>query len=291
VYLLEPLEAERDGFVTVKSKSTGRIYKLESEPVLWPLCKGSLDIRRYSANPSRQVLFPYDPKASAEAGKTILFSNREFAKRFPRAWQYLEENAEVLKSREKGKMRHEGWYGYVYPKSVSLFAKRKILTPSIAASASYVLDTEGELYFVGSGGGGGGGYGIILKNDNPMAYEYILGLLNSRLVDHYLKQISTLFRGGYYAYNRQYIEKLPIRTIDFSDPEDVARHDRMVNLVERMLSLHKKLAEGKIESERTNTQYQIDATDQLIDQLVYELYDLTDEEIEIVEQEARQGVA
>jgi hypothetical protein len=81
----------------------------------------------------------------------------------------------------------------------------------------------------------------------------------------------------------------PIRTIDFSDPKDVARHDRMVTLVERMLSLHERLTEAKIEGERTVVQHQIDATDRQIDQLVYALYDLTDEEIEIVEQQSRQG--
>ena len=57
----------------------------------------------------------------------------------------------------------------------------------------------------------------------------------------------------------------------------------MVGLVERMLTLHERRAEAKIERERTVIQHQIDATDRQIDQLVYELYELTDEEIEIVE--------
>ena len=43
---------------------------------------------------------------------------------------------------------------------------------------------------------------------------------------------------------KHHVEHLPIRTIDFSDPEDMARHDRMVGLVERMLKLHERLAGG-----------------------------------------------
>jgi hypothetical protein len=35
------------------------------------------------------------------------------------------------------------------------------------------------------------------------------------------------------------MEKLPIRSINFSDPADKARHDKMVSLVVRMLELHK----------------------------------------------------
>lgn len=62
------------------------------------------------------------------------------------------------------------------------------------------------------------------------------------------------------------------------------RYDQMVGLVERMLALHEKLAEAKIERERTVIGHQISATDKQIDNLVYELYGLTDEEIQIVEE-------
>ena len=58
---------------------------------------------------------------------------------------------------------------------------------------------------------------------------------------------------------------------------------KMVSLVDQMMELHKKLAEAKIPDEKTRLQRQIDSTDSQIDQLVYELYDLTDEEIKIVE--------
>jgi hypothetical protein len=279
---LEPVGVQEVKHVRVKSHATGKEYSLETG-VIWPLCKGSRDIRRYAAVPSKYVLFPYDAEASAKTGKTILISQAGFVEHFPMTWEYLKENFDTLRDREKGKMRHEGWYGYVYPKSVSLFARKKILTPSIASNAAYTLDDRGELYFVGSGGGGGGGYGIILREDCGLAYEYVLGLLNSRVLDQYLKRISTSFRGGYFAYNRQYIEQLPIRTIDFTSPADVARHDRMVALVERMLDLHKKLASEGTPHVKTVLQRQSEATDKQIDALVYELYGLTDEEIAVVE--------
>lgn len=83
--------------------------------------------------------------------------------------------------------------------------------------------------------------------------------------------------------NRQFLSQLPIRPIDFSDPADVARHDRMVSLVDRMLSLHKQLPEARTPHEKTALRRQIEATDRQIDALVYELYGLTEEEIRIVE--------
>ncbi len=282
VYLLEPTGPESHGYVPVKSHSTGKAYMLEGG-VVWPLCKGSLDIRRFTAVPSKHVLFPYDAAASASTGRTVLITEQVFRERYKNAWEYLCENYELLRNRERGKMKHGGWYGYVYPKSVSLFARRKLLTPSIASSASFTLDSSGGLHFVGSGGGGGGGYGIILSDETEMEYKYVLGLLNSRLIDDYLKHISTPYRGGYFAYNRQYIERLPIRNIDFNNPADVARHDSVVALVERMLELHKKLAAATMQSDKTLFQRQIEATDRQIDALVYELYELTPAEIKIVE--------
>jgi hypothetical protein len=80
-----------------------------------------------------------------------------------------------------------------------------------------------------------------------------------------------------------YISQIPISVIDFSDPADVAHHDRMVSLVDRMLALHKQLQDVRTPHEKIAIQRQIEATDRQIDALVYELYGLTEEEIRIVE--------
>jgi hypothetical protein len=112
---------------------------------------------------------------------------------------------------------------------------------------------------------------------------YILGLLNSKVIDYWLKAISTTFHGGYYAYNRQYIEKLPIRTINFGDPQDKSRHDAIVKLVEQMLDAKEKLSNAKTEAETNRFELLCQTLDRQIDEAVYELYRLTPEEIAIVE--------
>jgi uncharacterized protein with gpF-like domain len=115
-------------------------------------------------------------------------------------------------------------------------------------------------------------------------------VLNSDLSNWLLKQISSQFRGGYYSYNRQYIENLPIRTIDFNNPTDKAHHDKMVSFVDEMLTLNKQLAEAKTPQIKTVLQRKIEATDSQIDHLVYELYGLTDKEIKIVEGQTTDSV-
>ena len=90
-------------------------------------------------------------------------------------------------------------------------------------------------------------------------------------------------KGWWNGRYERFIKQLPILTINFDDPADVARHDNMVGLVERMLALHRKLAAAAIPADKQLYQRQIEATDRQIDALVYALYGLTEEEIGVVE--------
>lgn len=121
-------------------------------------------------------------------------------------------------------------------------------------------------------------------NDNIVDLRYLLGLINSKLISWYGGLTLPNFGKNIFPkLNPQDIKALPIRTINFSDTIDKARHDRMVSLVEHMLSLNKQLHTANTDHEKTSLQRQIDLTDKQIDQLVYELYGLTEDEIRLVE--------
>jgi hypothetical protein len=107
-------------------------------------------------------------------------------------------------------------------------------------------------------------------------------LLNSKVLDFYLKQVSTTLRGGFFRYFTQFIEQLPIRTIDFSNLEEKAQHDKLVSLVDNMLELQKKYHEARMERDKGIYERQIKIVYAQIDGLVYDLYGLTEEEIRVV---------
>ena len=261
------------------SDATGKNHMIEKE-LMHPLCKGSVNIRRYLVEGiSKSILFPYEIKE----GKAELINQEEFQRNYPKAWKYLNENRKTLEGRERGKWKHKKWYALGRSQNLSEMEQKKILTPSIAKDASFTYDSKGHLYFVGSGGGGGGGYGITLKSSYEFNILYILGLLNSKVLDYCLKAISTTFHGGYYAYNRQYIENLPIRTINLNDPQDKSHHDAIVKLVEQMLEAKEKLSNAKTEAETNRLEMQCQTIDRQIDEVVYQLYGLTAEEIRTVE--------
>ena len=266
----------RDG--SYYSTASESHHELEND-LLHPLCKGSVNLRRYHVeNITKSILFPY----KIENDKAVLLSVNEMQEHYPKTWDYLLCNRNTLEARERGKWKHDKWYAFGRSQNLNEMEQTKLLTPSIANRASFTLDEKDNYYFVGSGGGGGGGYGITLRSDCKLSYKYVLGLLNSKTLDFVLKKVSSRFRAGYYAYNRQYIDQLPIRTIDFANPADVALHDQMVALVDKMLGWHKQLPDLTGEALRI-AQAQIERTDREIDELVYVLYELTDDEVAVVE--------
>jgi len=124
----------------------------------------------------------------------------------------------------------------------------------------------------------------IVPRTTELSLKYLLGLLNSRLLTWYYQNIINPERGEALAQvKRGHIASIPIRPIDFAKKNDKSKHDKMVSLVEQMLDLHKKLVASKTPHGKTVIQRQITATDNQIDQLVYDLYSLTEEEIAIVE--------
>jgi hypothetical protein len=121
---------------------------------------------------------------------------------------------------------------------------------------------------------------MILQNRrNEYSLKYFLGIINSHLLNYYYKKFFVTI-----DVLKNALLSLHIRPINFSDPTDVKRYDKMVSLVKRILSLHQQLATSNTPTERTLLQRQIDTTDRQIDALVYELYGLTDEEIRTVEE-------
>jgi len=270
VYVLDLISA-KDNVITAHSERLNRTVKLERQAV--KLFLQGREIKPYAILPSgKVVIMPY----SVNANDVEFIPEKELQRQFPRTLNYFRENKAYLENREDGRFRGPEWYAYGRQQNIGLMLLPKILVPDIADCASFALDEAGEYAFTS-------GYGITFKDIVTESPKYLLGLLNSKVLDFYLKNVSTTMRGGFFRYFTQFVEQLPIRRIDFSAPADKARHDKMVVVVERTVDLHKKLAAAKNPNDKTNLQREIDATDRQVDQLVYKLYGLTEEEIKIVE--------
>jgi len=110
-----------------------------------------------------------------------------------------------------------------------------------------------------------------------MSLEYLLGILNSKLIGFYARKMfgTTAMQGGYIELRTFEIKDIPIQY-------DEKTQKSIVNLVNAMLDLSKRAQMAK-SSEKERIQTQISQTDREIDELVYKLYGLTDEEVKIIE--------
>jgi len=273
IYALEARGEPRGGLVKVFSRQTGKVYQLETT-LLKPLISGK-HVKRYSHPRSNiLLLFPYE----VSDGEATLIRQKEFETEYPRCWEYLIEAKTALEAREGGRMRGAQWYAFGRTQNLGLHEFRKLALPRLVKRLTATYDRDGTFYLDNVDVGG-----VLLKKQEEAHHLYMLGLLNSRVLDFYFRHTSVPFRGGFYSANRQFISPLPIRRIDFDNPQDVKMHDDLVALVERMLDLHKRLKDAKGE-EKKGLERQVARTDRKIDNLVYQLYDITDEEREIIEE-------
>lgn len=245
-----------------------------SVELIRPLLSGQ-DVRRYIFKDADQwLIFP-------RRGVNI--------ERYPAIKAHLEQWKEDLtpkrnKNAKRGRKpgRYE-WYEIQDDVAYyDVFDGPKIVFPDICKGPRFSLDIGGHYlantaYCLGTGD------------------LYLLGFLNSRLFWFTISNLSIPFgtRAGEFRYRLiyQYMEKVPVRVIDFSNDVDKAAHDRMVKLVEVMLALHQQLATARTPQEQIVLERQIAATDTQINRLVYDLYGLTEDEIKIVEREAEPETA
>jgi hypothetical protein len=114
--------------------------------------------------------------------------------------------------------------------------------------------------------------------------NFLLGCLNSRLLSwFFLKKSNIAQRDDFPKIVLKETRSLPFPKINLKTSPDKARHDKMVNLVDKMLALTPRLRQARSESERNTLQNAVTAADRQIDALVYDLYGLTEKEIKLVE--------
>ena len=234
------------------------------------------DFGRYSFTPGGRwsVVFPY---YIGEDGAYRLYREQELRTQFPRAFAYLHENQPALRRRKQ----YKEWFGYSAPRNLELHDQGQIAVPLLADGGLFALIPEtkrGRLCPMA-----GGGFTITISKESPLKPDYVLGLLNSKLLFWRLGTLSNIFRGGWITCTKQYFGQLPIRNIDFSVPADKSCHDQIVCLVGEMIALRKRRSAAKTPQEQAVLERQITAADAQIDRLVYDLYGLTGDEIKIVE--------
>jgi hypothetical protein len=166
-------------------------------------------------------------------------------------------------------------YALHRPRSESIFTKSEKLI-GVITEDEIILHLDSSQLYTSDGL-------YLFSSTNRQTNRYLIGILNSTLFVFLYRYLAVENGRALAQVKPSLLANLPIRPIDFGNTEDAAKHDKMVSLVDRMLELNRKKADERNPETLRLLEMQIVTTDRQIDRLVYDLYNLTSEEIRFVE--------
>ncbi|MDE0300495.1 MAG: Eco57I restriction-modification methylase domain-containing protein [Candidatus Poribacteria bacterium] len=223
-----------------------------SAEVLKPILRGR-DVKRWQVDFAEKYIITIESSENRThpwSGRSADEAEEVFADTYPAIHAHLQAHRDRLIERyDQGKYFWE-LRACAYWKE---FERPKIVYPDIAQSAEFAFDDG--VYILGNT--------LYLL---PTKEMWLLGLLNSKAVFWFYTKTSTQIRGGFVRFIAQYVSQIPVPNIDPSQKTLVE------NLVNEILA-----------AKHNDPDADITALENEIDRVVYSLYNLTREEIEIVE--------
>jgi adenine-specific DNA-methyltransferase len=238
------------------SNLLSRSIQIEVE-IVRPLLKGE-NIRRY-VQPSSEMHVFY-PHYQDKSGKTRPYEEDDLRKHFPRAYNYIKEFRDLLVDKKiKYKTNPKYWFSLHRAREIRLFTQQKIITPQLQNYPNFTIDNEA--WFPDAGG-----YTLIKKANIEKDYKFFLAVLNSRVLWYFIKNTSNPYSSNYYYFKTKYLE--PFSFPQCSKQEEAS----LVKIVDQILAAKRRDPSG----DTSRLEHDID-------KLVYQLYDLSPNEIASIE--------
>ena len=181
---------------------------------------------------------------------------------YPLAYEYLSNFKDHLVNKKiKYKMNATNWYAMHRPREQEILDRDKIITPQLQNYPHFALD-KNSCY------PDAGGYSLLIKNEYYHELMFYYGILNSKLFWSFIMSTSTVFNNNYYYFKTAYIK-------EFRFPDFVEESTKM-QVIDYVIDI---LNTKKIDSQKST--FEIESK---IDRLVYDMYELTEDEIKRVEE-------
>lgn len=202
---------------------------------------------------------------------------------FDRKKRVDENSVKYLQGRDVGRyelnwsgmwMQYGPWLSQ--PRDIDIFKRPRVLLREITSDYPYCLNA---MFVKGAFLNNKSVLNVLQRDDDDIELKRLLGILNSRLVSLFYKQKAV-------KSVRKVFPKVVIKNLrEFPYPRTIGQDigKKVVQFVDQRIDLQKRIVSVKTGHEKTTIQRQIDAVDQQVDKLVYELYRLTEGEIKIVE--------
>ena len=235
-----------------------------TEAIIKPILRGR-DIKRYYYEWAGLWVifipwhFPLHEDLSIQGASEK--AEQEFKKQFPSIYNHLLQFKDALLKRNKEEtgIRYE-WYALqrcaatYYPE----FEKEKVVWGNISYDSQFSF-VDGGVFINAPAN---------LITSNIVSIKFLVGLMNSKIFDREFKRVG-IFLGHAFEWKKQYVEQVKIPIVTPSNEP----------IVKQIESLVDKILEAKKQNPTADTS----KWEREIDELVYRLYELTEEEVRIIE--------
>jgi hypothetical protein len=247
--------------------------------LLIPYAYRGAEVERYGAvEPDALIIYPYREGGN---GANELIPEAELKAVYPNIHKYLLSfKPDLVKRLDSRRLYATGpdWYRYLRSGSFFHIKASKLALKGIAKRSSLGLLSTGTAF------DGANCPSIIIDDGAGHHLNYFMAILNSKLGAYHLQGVCPPKLSGYIRFSANPITQMPIRQINFKLAAEKKKHQQIVDLVDRMLSLHSQLQAANTPHAQAIVRNQIEAADRQIDQIVYELYGLTKDQAKIVDE-------
>ena len=229
------------------------------------------NIKQYEILPTEEYILYFE---DVENFEDLPFSIRE----------YLLKNKDFLKNRAQIKRSPTSkWWKYTFPMHKEYNDYKKIYCSRRAFHNTFVLDETAEYL-------GFSNMTIVFDTNVEYDLKYILTLLNSKVLNFRYKSIGKQTGGGSFEYFPNGVGKLPIPQISKNNQES------FIDFADKIMRAKKEIQKYKKHFESLNAMDKIEIKEEIeklevfiedcireIDEMVYDLYGLSEEEVAVVE--------
>lgn len=224
------------GFATLKDTvfllENNNSLNLENEVLKSAIKIAELDNENSIEDKKRQIIFPYKKVND----KYIPYEDNEFQELFPKTYNYLLKNKEILGTRSEGKKGLSNFYEWGRVQGMEA-PSYKLLTKTFSGKPNFMLDKSSSLFC--------NGYSVKPKcSDNKSLFcdeidiLILQKILNSSIMDYYSKITSFQLDGNYQCFQKNFIELFNIPKLSIDDKEFI-KNNSGIELDKYLSSLYK----------------------------------------------------
>jgi hypothetical protein len=121
-------------------------------------------------------------------------------------------------------------------------------------------------------------YSVYPKDENGIDLKFALGVINSKVTKFYWRKFNSDEKKTFPK-----IKKEAILSIQIPNVSDIKQKNEIVFCVEQLLKLNNELMAATLENKREQIKQKLQYNEDKIDTLIYKLYDLSETEIQLIE--------